>query len=412
MKRLLILLVLPVLIACTATGTPLPPSPTPDPALPTFSPPTALPASPAPTEIPNTEPPLTPVNASEFPDPDDYAWQLIASNLVRPVDLQADGSGRLFVVEKIGHIHILENGLLIDSPFLNIEERVNDSSNEMGLLGLAFHPNYAQNGYFFVNYTGSGGDTFISRFRVSGNPYLADPGSEANLLRINQPFPNHNGGTLQFGPDGYLYAGLGDGGAAGDPFGNAQNLDTLLGKILRLDVDSAEPYAVPPDNPFGDEIWAYGLRNPWRISFDSVIGDLYIGDVGQNAWEEINYLPANSPSGVNFGWDYREGAHEYDGNPPAGLALVDPIAEYSHSEGGCSVTGGYVYRGAMPEWNGIYLYGDYCTGFIWGLMRVNGEWQAQLLFDTDVRITSFGQDEAGEVYLLDDGGGTYKLVRR
>ena len=412
MKRLLILLVLPVLIACTATGTPLPPSPTPDPALPTFSPPTALPASPAPTEIPNTEPPPTPVNASEFPDPDDYAWQLIASNLVRPVDLQADGSGHLFVVEKIGHIHILENGLLIDNPFLNIEERVNDSSNEMGLLGLAFHPNYAQNGYFFVNYTGSGGDTFISRFRVSGSPYLADPGSEANLLRINQPFPNHNGGTLQFGPDGYLYAGLGDGGAAGDPFGNAQNLDTLLGKILRLDVDSAEPYAVPPDNPFGDEIWAYGLRNPWRISFDSATGDLYIGDVGQNAWEEIDYLLGGSSGGVNFGWDYREGAHEYDGNPPAGLALVDPIAEYSHSEGGCSVTGGYVYRGAMPEWNGIYLYGDYCTGFIWGLMRVNGEWQAQLLFDTDVRITSFGQDESGEVYLLGDGGGTYKLVRR
>lgn len=412
MKRHSILLMLPVLAACAATGTPLPPSPTVDSATPTIAPPTAIPDTPAPTTIPKTDTPPPSPNADTFPDPNNYAWQLIASNLVRPVDLQADGSGRLFVVEKIGHIHVIENGLLIDSPFLNIEERVNDSSNEMGLLGLAFHPNYAQNGYFYVNYTGAGGDTFLSRFQVTDNPYLADPVSEVNLLRVNQPFPNHNGGTLQFGPDGYLYAGLGDGGAAGDPFGNAQDLDTLLGKILRLDVDSAGPYAIPPDNPFGDEIWAYGLRNPWRISFDSVTGDLYIGDVGQNAWEEIDYLPAGLPGGTNFGWDYREGAHEYDGNPPAGLALVDPIAEYSHSEGGCSITGGYVYRGAMPEWNGIYLYGDYCTGFIWGLMRVNGEWQAQLLFDTDVRITSFGQDESGEVYLLNDGGGVYKLVRR
>ncbi|NUQ85013.1 MAG: PQQ-dependent sugar dehydrogenase [Anaerolineales bacterium] len=412
MKRHLSLLMLPILAACATTGTPLPPLPTVDSATPTITPPTAIPDTSTPTTIPETDTPPPSQNADTFPDPNNYAWQLIASILVRPVDLQADGSGRLFAVEKPGHIHVIEDGSLIDAPFLNIEDRVNDTSNEMGLLGLAFHPNYAQNGYFYVNYTGAGGDTFISRFQVTDNPYLADPASEVNLLRVNQPFPNHNGGTLQFGPDGYLYAGLGDGGAAGDPFGNAQNLDTLLGKILRLDVDSAESYAVPLDNPFGDEIWAYGLRNPWRISFDPMTGDLFIGDVGQNAWEEIDHIPAGSPGGVNFGWDYREGAHEYDGNPPAGLALVDPIAEYSHAEGGCSVTGGYVYRGAMPEWNGIYLYGDYCTGFVWGLMRVNGVWQTQLLFDTDVRITSFGRDEMGEVYLLGDGGGVYKLVRR
>lgn len=411
MIRHLILLMLPVLAACAATGTPLPPSPTVDSETPTITPPTAIPDTSTPTTIPETDTPPPSPNADTFPDPNNYAWQLIASSLIRPVDLQADGSGRLFVIEKPGHIHILENGLLIEAPFLSIEDRVNDSSNEMGLLGLAFHPNYAQNGYFYVNYTGAGGDTFISRFQVTDNPYLADPTSEINLLRVSQPFPNHNGGTLQFGPDGYLYAGLGDGGAAGDPFGNAQNLDTLLGKILRLDVDSAEPYAIPPDNPFGDEIWAYGLRNPWRISFDPMTGDLFIGDVGQNAWEEIDHVPAGSAGGMNFGWNQFEGNHPYSGNPSeAGMTF--PVAEYSHQEGGCSVTGGYVYRGSMPEWNGIYLYGDYCTGFVWGLIKSDNGWQVQRLFDTDVRITSFGQDEAGEVYLLGDGGGVYKLVRR
>ncbi|MBI4761801.1 MAG: PQQ-dependent sugar dehydrogenase [Chloroflexota bacterium] len=411
LQRLLILLTLLMLAACTTQPSPLLSPPTPDSTLPAFASPTALPSTPLPTDLPLTatvtpsQPAVTP-----FPNADDFTWTLIASGLVRPVDLQADGSGRLFVIEKPGRIRIIENGQLIDEPFLNIEDRVNDSSNEMGLLGLAFHPHYAQNGYFFVNYTGSGGDTFISRFQVSSDPNRADPSSEVNLLRIKQPFPNHNGGTLQFGPDGYLYAGLGDGGLAGDPFGNAQSLRTLLGKILRIDVDSAEPYAVPPDNPFGDEIWAYGLRNPWRMAFDPLTGDLYIADVGQDTWEEINYLPAGSPGGVNFGWDYREGAHPFEGEAPAGL--TDPIVEYNHAEGGCSVTGGYVYRGAMPEWNGIYLYGDYCTGFIWGLVRLDGAWQTKVLFDTDVNITSFGQDKNGEVYLVADGGGVYQLVRK
>jgi glucose/arabinose dehydrogenase len=410
LRRLLAFLLISALAACAAPNLPHPPPPTPDTPLPTSSSPTALPAPSTPTDLSSPSTPSLPPQAVTFPNADEFTWQLIVSNLVRPVDLQAEGSGRLFVVEKGGHIHIIENGRLLEEPFLDIEDRVNDSSNEMGLLGLAFHPNYAQNGYFFVNYTGSGGDTFISRFRVSDDPNKADPASELNLLRVKQPFPNHNGGVLTFGPDGYLYAGLGDGGLADDPFGNAQSLKTFLGKILRLDVDAAEPYAIPPDNPFGDEIWAYGLRNPWRMAFDRLTGDLYIADVGQNAWEEINYLAAGSPGGVNFGWDYREGAHPFEGNAPAGL--TDPIAEYSHNEGGCSVTGGYVYRGAMPEWNGIYLYGDYCTGFIWGLIQVNGAWQAQVLFDTDVNITSFGQDERGEVYLVADGGGVYQLVRK
>jgi glucose/arabinose dehydrogenase len=359
-----------------------------------------------PTQVPLTDPPP---DVTTFPDADAYSWQLLVSGLERPVDLQADGSGRLFVIEKVGRIRIIQNGQLLIAPFLDITDRVGSSSNEQGLLGLAFHPNYAQNGRFFVNYTNRNGDTEIARFQVSSDPNVADPDSELKLLGVDQPYPNHNGGGLDFGPDGYLYAGLGDGGAAGDPSGNGQKTTTLLGKILRLDVDSAEPYVVPADNPFGNEIWAYGLRNPWRISFDSATGDLYIGDVGQNVWEEIDHLPAGSPGGTNFGWDFREGAHEYSGTAPADL--TDPIAEYSHQEGGCSVTGGYVYRGAMPEWNGVYLYGDYCTGFIWGLVQPGNGWQAQLLFDTDVNITAFGQDEAGEIYLVADSGGVYKLAR-
>jgi glucose/arabinose dehydrogenase len=276
------------------------------------------------------------------------------------------------------------------------------------LLGLAFHPQYAQNGRFFVNYTDVNGDTVIARYQVSSDPNVADANSEVKLVGVDQPYANHNGGVLTFGPDGYLYAGLGDGGSQGDPNGNGQNTGVLLGKILRLDVDSAEPYALPPDNPFGNEVWAYGLRNPWRLSFDRSTGDLYIGDVGQSQWEEIDYLPSGSAGGTNFGWNLREGAHDYNGS--ASPDLTEPIAEYSHQEGGCSVTGGYVYRGSMPEWNGIYLYGDYCTGLIWGLMRDNDGWQKQQLFQIAARITSFGQDTAGEIYLVSDSGMIYRLA--
>jgi glucose/arabinose dehydrogenase len=403
MRRFILFLVLSV-AACNGTGTSTPPPPS---STLTVAPPTTISDTPVPSQISSTP---TSASTTTFPDPNAYTWQMIISGLQRPVDLQADGSGRLFVLEKPGRIRIIENDQLIETPFLDISDRVGSGGNEQGLLGLAFHPQYAQNGRFFVNYTDKNGDTVLARFQVSSDPNVADPNSEVKILGVDQPFANHNGGGLVFGPDGYLYAGLGDGGSQGDPFGNAQNTGVLLGKILRLDVDSAEPYAVPADNPFGNEVWAYGLRNPWRFSFDKSTNDLYIADVGQNTWEEIDFLPAGSPGGTNFGWNFREGAHDYKGGGPAGM--VEPVAEYSHSEGGCSVTGGYVYRGSLPEWNGIYLYADYCKGLIWGLIQSDGGWQSQPLFDLDVTITSFGQDSSGELYILSDSGSIFRLVHQ
>jgi glucose/arabinose dehydrogenase len=402
MKRILILLVL--ILVCSGCNIPLPSTPTSASATQSDPLPTTLPNTTVPTQIQSTP------NVTTFPDPNGYTWQLVIdAPLQRPVDLQADGSGRLFVIEKLGRIRIIKNGQLLPDPFLDITDRVKEDGNEQGLLGLAFHPNFSQNGYFFVNYTGKGGDTFISRFQANGD--IASSGSELNLLKIKQPFPNHNGGALTFGPDGFLYAGLGDGGAAGDPFGNGQSLDTLLGKILRMDVNSKEPYAIPADNPFGNEIWAYGLRNPWRISFDKQTGDLYIADVGQGDWEEVDFVPAGSPGGMNFGWNVYEGNHDYQNKGTTGN-YVFPVVEYSHAEGGCAVTGGYVYRGSMPEWNGIYLYGDYCTGKVWGLIKSGNQWQSQALFETHVLITSFGQDENGEIYLVSDDGKVYQMVRK
>jgi glucose/arabinose dehydrogenase len=412
MKRLIFLLVFAI-AACNGVDTPTQTSASPTPTVLSPTEPSSPPATASTTDTPGTAPitqaPPTSSGAATFPDPNAYTWQpLDVPSLQRPVDLQVDGSGRLFVIEKAGRIRIIENDQLVETPFLDITDRVGSNGNEQGLLGLAFHPQYQENGRFFVNYTDTRGDTVIARFQVLGDPNVADANSEVQLFGYDQPFPNHNGGAMAFGPDSYLYIGSGDGGAAGDPMGNAQNTSNLLGKILRVDVDSAEPYAVPSDNPFGNEIWAYGLRNPWRMSFDRSSGDLYIGDVGQGEWEEIDYLPAGSSSGINFGWDHREGAHDYEGGGPDGM--LDPVAEYSHAEGGCSVTGGYVYRGSMPEWNGIYLYGDYCTGFIWGLLQSDGGWQTQRLFDVDVTITSFGQDDAGEIYLISDTGGIFRLA--
>lgn len=328
-----------------------------------------------------------------------------------------DGSGRLFILEQEGRIRILKDGALLPTPFLDITGRVGSEGTEQGLLGLAFHPRYAENGYFYVNYTDLGGDTVIARFEVTVDPDRANPRSEDRLLQVPQPYPNHNGGGMAFGPEGYLYLALGDGGSAGDPQGNGQSLNTYLGKLLRIDVDSGDPYGIPGDNPFAGggglpEIWAYGLRNPWRFAFDPLTGDLYIADVGQDRWEEIDYLPYGSPGGANFGWNYREGAHAYESRPPSGLKLVDPVVEYPHSSG-CSVTGGAVYRGSMPEWQGIYLYGDYCSGLVWGLLRgADGAWQDALLFQTGASISSFGQDEAGEVYLVNHQGEVTVLSQR
>lgn len=326
-----------------------------------------------------------------------------------------DGSGRLFVVEQHGMIWIIENGSQLAEPFLDIRFEVGSGGNEQGLLGLAFDPNYASNGYFYVNYTGLGGNTVVARFQVSENPSIANPDSEAPMLYVAQPYANHNGGHLEFGPDGYLYIGLGDGGSGGDPAGNAQSLETHLGKMLRIDVTQGEPYAIPADNPFANggglpEIWAYGLRNPWRFSFDRTTGDLYIADVGQGEWEEIDFLPGGIVGGSNFGWDYFEGTHIYEGAAPEGMNLIAPVVEYQHSSR-CSVTGGYVYRGAnLPAWNGVYFYGDYCSGEVMGLYQVSsGAWQTDVLWDTTSLITSFGQDEAGEIYLVDRNGDIYQL---
>ncbi len=409
MKKLLILLTLPIL-ACGGLAESVSPTITP------LSPPTVVPAtqteSQPQTDTPTPLPTATPAPyASQYPDIKNYTWSLVSGGLSRPVDLQVanDGTNKLYVIEKVGRIRIIENGQLLDQPFLDITDRVGSDSNEQGLLGLAFYPS-PDAGMFFVNYTDKNGDTVISRFLFDT---YANPMSETVLLNINQPYPNHNGGAVAFGPDGYLYLALGDGGLAGDPHKNGQNLNSLLGKILRVDVsdfNAPNGYTIPIDNPFGNEIWAYGLRNPWRISFDRLTGDLWIGDVGQGEWEEIDYLPAGSLGGANFGWSIMEGNHGYDGNPQPGLLL--PVAEYSHSEGGCSVTGGYVYRGAMPEWNGVYLYADYCTGYVWGMILSNGGWQSSRLFEAGVQITSFGQDEFGEVYFTTDGGEVYQLVHK
>ncbi|MFQ6115623.1 MAG: PQQ-dependent sugar dehydrogenase [bacterium] len=341
-----------------------------------------------------------------------------------------DGTNRVFVVEQAGRIEVFENNASVTSAdvdvFLDIRGRVNDSDTEMGLLGLAFHPDFENNGFFYVNYT-SGSflqpRTVISRFsRDSNDPNLADPNSEFILLEIPQPFRNHNGGMLQFGPgDGYLYVAMGDGGSGGDPEENGQDLTTLLGAILRIDVDNRSGglnYGIPPDNPFvgntlgfREEIWAFGLRNPWRFSIDSVTNELWVGDVGQNKWEEVDLIE----KGKNYGWDIMEGFHCFE--PPSDCdttGLIKPIVEYPHFDDfgdwvGCSITGGYLYRGNLqPELVGTYIYGDFCTGNIWMLRYENGQILADSLLISGLvaggisaAISSFGVDENNELYILD-----------
>jgi glucose/arabinose dehydrogenase len=341
-----------------------------------------------------------------------FTWQRMPGDFRRPVDVQDPGDGRLFVVEQRGRIRVVQDGAVLPDLFIDLTDRVGVFGNEQGLLGLALHPDYASNGLFFVNYTDLNGDTVISRFQVSADPNRADPSSERILVQYDQPYPNHNGGGMAFGPDGYLYIGSGDGGSAGDPHGNGQRLDTFLGKLLRIDVDHGDPYAIPPGNPFPSrpEVWAYGLRNPWRFSFDSLTGDLYIGDVGQNQWEEVDFQAAGAPGGANYGWDILEGTHSYEGGATDGLNL--PVAEYSHDVN-CSVTGGVVVRDpSLPELEGVYLFGDYCSGLVWGLVRdPSGAWLSAVLFQTGLNISSFGKGQAGEVYLLDHNGALYRLER-
>jgi len=336
-----------------------------------------------------------------------------------------DGSGRLFIVEQIGRIRILQGGVLLPAPFLDIRSLV-VSGGERGLLSVAFHPQFKANGVFVVDYTRASrtpsevGDTVIERFTAAPNANVANAASGQSLLVINQPQPNHNGGLVKFGPDGLLYIGMGDGGSSGDSGsghatqGNGQSLATLLGKLLRIDVGANGRYTIPAGNPnFGAgtrrEIWAYGLRNPWRFSFDRAAGDLYIGDVGQDAWEEIDFQRAGFAGGANYGWPLWEATHRYrSGAAPAGD--TKPVAEYSHAGGACSVTGGYVYRGAkIPALGGFYLFGDYCTGRIWSLVKLAGHWHLSLLRDTAYQISSFGEDDAGELYLVALSGAVYRF---
>ncbi|NJN88086.1 MAG: hypothetical protein HC881_19565 [Leptolyngbyaceae cyanobacterium SL_7_1] len=343
----------------------------------------------------------------------------VISNLSSPVAIvhAGDGTNRLFIVEQGGRIRLVKDGVLQSTPFLDISSLIS-TGGERGLLGIAFPPDYASKGYFYVNYTDTSGDTVIARYRISSNPDLADAGSEEDILKINQPFANHNGGNLAFGKDGFLYIGMGDGGSGGDPQNNAQRTDTLLGKILRIDVESAgnAPYAIPTSNPFltandptdqiRDEIWAVGLRNPWRFSFDRQTGDLYIGDVGQNSFEEINFQPSTSLGGENYGWRILEGFDRFNNSTESTVGLTLPVSGYDHSQGK-SVTGGVVYRGNTPsEATGVYFYGDFVNGRLWGLRQTGSTWESDLLLDTPYGISTFGEDETGNIYVADYFGGT------
>lgn len=366
------------------------------------------------------------------------------SGLNQPVDIThaRDGSGRLFVVERSGRIRIVKNGNLLGAPFLNITDRVGDGSSEQGLLSVAFPPDYANKSYFYVYYTDTSGDTVVARYRVTADADIADPNSEEVILTIDQPYTNHNGGQLAFGPnDGYLYIATGDGGLGGDPQNHAQNPNSLLGKILRIDVEPISPpqtispnhvlylpiifstnhqpkssYRIPPGNPYTqttgyrDEIWALGLRNPWRFSFDQETGDLYIGDVGQGSYEEIDHQPASSPGGENYGWRIMEGVHCYNAASCDTTGLTLPVVEYNHSLG-CSVTGGAVYRGQdYAGMQGVYFYADYCSGRIWGLQYDGANWQSTLLDTTGYKVSTFGQDEAGNLYLTDYSAGDIYMI--
>ena len=395
--------------------------------LPTASPTTLATATaspPAPTAVPTVEstgsPTATPGPGGSF-DPsaitltvEPFADVFQALSFVANA---GDGTGRLFAVEQRGVIWLIDaQGTTDRDPLLNISDRVR-SGGEQGLLGLAFHPDFASNGRLFVDYTDVNGDTVVSEFGLAADG-RGVPESEDVLLHIDQPFANHNGGMLAFGPDGYLYIGTGDGGSGGDPQGNGQNLDTLLGKILRIDVDAGQGNAIPIDNPFAaggglPEIWSYGLRNPWRFSFDRLTGAMFIADVGQNAWEEVDAEPAGS-GGRNYGWNIMEGERCYAKARCLVAGLTLPVAVYPHDDG-CSITGGYVYRGSQfPALYGGYVFADYCTGTLWALdaqdALEDGSADITALGSVPFSPSSFGEDELGELYVVDHGGAIYQLA--
>ncbi len=359
------------------------------------------------------------------PDASTFTLVEVISGLRTPLFAtgSGDGSNRLFVVEQTGRIWIIENDILNNMPFIDLSDIVSQDVlsrySERGLLGLAFHPNFAENGHFFVNYTNREGTSVVARYTVSAeDPNVADPNSAITLLTLGQPYANHNGGHMAFSPnDGYLYISFGDGGAADDPLSAGQNPATWLGTILRIDVDTdgSASYLIPDDNPYtvdpslAREVWAYGLRNVWRFSFDRATGDMYLGDVGQNAREEINFQPADSPGGENYGWPAYEATTRYIGPDVANVVM--PVAEYTHSVGGCSITAGYAYRGqAIPSLQGYFLYSDYCSGLIWAAYRnAEGNWNSGIITETGRRVSSFGQDDSGELYVIDYSGSVLRI---
>jgi glucose/arabinose dehydrogenase len=354
---------------------------------------------------------------------------LLASGLTGITAITNAGDGRVFVTLQRGLVLIWDGTQVLPTPFLDISPLI-ICCGEQGLLSTAFHPSYAANGFFFVNYTNGTGQSVVARYRVSaGDRNAADPFSAAFLLTIDQPYTNHNGGQLQFGPDGFLYIGMGDGGNANDPQCHAQSSDSLLGKMLRIDVnqnaDRSPYYGIPADNPYVSttgplEAWAYGLRNPWRFSFDRLTGDLFIGDVGQDAREEIDYQPLTSGGGQNYGWKIMEGTlcgTQGDAGCTSPVAACGdpsytlPILEYSHDNGNCSVTGGYMYRGAaIPDLYGTYVYGDFCSGQIWTASQQSGTWSPVLLSISLPGVTTFGEDASGELYAGTSSGALYLLA--
>ncbi len=361
---------------------------------------------------PGTAPPATTDSLRLVP--------VVTSGLSSPVYLTAPtgDTARLFVVEQSGQIRIVQHGQLLPAAFLDIHTRL-VSGGEQGLLSVAFHPNYGTNGYLYVNYTDLNGDTRVERYTVSAaDSNLADTATHKLIIFIPQPYTNHNGGLVMFGPDGMFYIGMGDGGSGGDPQNRAQSPDSLLGKLLRIDVDGGDPYAIPAGNPFATsggakEIWALGLRNPWRFAFDRSAGLLYIGDVGQGAWEEVDVQPA-SQGGLNYGWRIMEGAHCYNSANCSAAGLVLPAVEYDHSNGQCAIIGGFVYRGTrFPALAGQYFYADLCAGWVRSFSYAGGAVTGQTSWNLDVSPgspLSFGEDARGELYLL-TGGGVYRIAQ-
>jgi glucose/arabinose dehydrogenase len=414
-STVVILSLMAVVTACAAPET------TPSPPGPTLAPATRGPAADSPSSRPSPSvPEATPDERSIDDDPGEIALEEVARGIAEPVNIAATPDGWLLVNERAGRVVAVAPRDGTTSVALDITDRVGSESSEQGLLGLALHPAWPQDARAFVNYTDREGHTVVSEFRVTDEPLppSLDISTERVLLRVEQPFANHNGGQLAFGPDGTLYMGLGDGGSGGDPDGHGQNPATLLGSILRIDVDRGDPYAIPDDNPFADgdrgrpEVFLIGLRNPWRFSFDRETELLWIGDVGQNAAEEIDRVDPVRQAGANLGWDVMEASHCFDAAQCATEDLVMPVAEYGR-EFGCSVTGGYVYRGnAIPALWGWYLFSDYCTGSLFGVRAdEDGVVGPRILMQTGGNVSTFGEDADGELYLADlAGGAIYRIV--